>query len=117
MKINRSTLACGLLAVAMTFSLSARAETNYQGDGARGLPITYQVGDSNSVVGQVTNNTDHTINVWLEFKGYAADGHVSQGGASGSVNHLDPGESARFKLGGFFEMIKSVKLVTLVANR
>lgn len=117
MKFHRSTLVCGLLAAATTFSLSARAEPDYRGDDARNVGITYQVGDNNSAVGQVTNNTDHTINVWVEFKGYAADGNVSQGSASASINHLGPGESARFKGGGFFEMVKSVKLVTLSTTR
>lgn len=116
MKMNRSTLACSLFGVAMTFSLSASAETVYRGADAQSLPITYGVGDANYVVGEIRNNTNHKINVWAEFKGYAADGHVSQGSASANVTNLDPGESARFKGGGFVEMVKSVKLVTLVTT-
>ncbi|MFL9951957.1 FxLYD domain-containing protein [Paraburkholderia nemoris] len=113
MKLNRSKFVYGLLVIAATYSLTARAETDYNGQYARNIGVTYQVGENNSVVGQITNNTNHTVYVAAEFKGYAADGQVSQGGATAIFDHLDPGETARFKSGGFFEAIKSAKLTTL----
>ncbi|WP_017170242.1 FxLYD domain-containing protein [Xanthomonas phaseoli] len=111
--LNRSKLVYGLLVIAATYSLTARAEADYDGQYARNIGITYQVGGNNSVVGQITNNTNRTVYVSAAFKGYAADGHMSQGGATVIFDHLDPGETARFKSGGFFEAIKSAKLTTL----
>ncbi|HDR9128335.1 TPA: hypothetical protein QDB31_005430 [Burkholderia vietnamiensis] len=113
MQFSRSKLVCGLLMIAATYSLSARAETDYDGQYARNIGITYKVGDMNSVVGQITNNTNRTLYVSAAFQGYAADGRVSQGGATAIFDHLGPGESARFKGGGFFEPIKSATLVSL----
>ncbi|AUS40942.1 hypothetical protein CYD94_00910 [Ralstonia solanacearum] len=113
MKLNRSKLVYGLLVIAATYSLTAHAETDYDWQYARNIGITYDVGENNSVVGQITNNANRTVYVSAEFKGYAADGHVSQGGGIAIFDHLDPGETARFKSGGFFEAIKSAKLTKL----
>ncbi|ONA13375.1 FxLYD domain-containing protein [Burkholderia pseudomallei] len=113
MKFNLPKLVYGLLAIAAIYSLTAHAEADYDGQYARKIGITYQVGENNSVVGQITNNADRTVYVSAAFNGYAADGHVSQGGATVSFDHLGPGETARFKSGGFFEAIKSAKLTTL----
>lgn len=113
--MRKTLIVAALLAVFGT--ITARAQdasgTDYDGQYARNIGITYQVGENNSVVGQITNNTNRTIYVSAQFKGYAADGHVSQGGATAIFDHLDPGETARFKSGGFFEAIKSAKLTTL----
>jgi len=77
---ERPKLVCGLLVIAATYSLTVRAEADYDGQYARNIGITYQVGGNNSVVGQITNNTHRTVYVSAAFKCYAADGHVSQGG-------------------------------------
>ncbi|WP_258000936.1 FxLYD domain-containing protein [Xanthomonas oryzae] len=99
--------------LALPARVAEHPETNYDGQYARNIGITYQVGENNSVVGQITNNTNRTVYVSAEFKGYAADGYVSQGGAITIFDHLEPGETARFKSGGFFEAIKSAKLTKL----
>jgi hypothetical protein len=110
MGFDRSKIVCGMLVTAAVYSLAAHAETDYDGQYARSIGITYDVGENNSVVGQIVNNTNRTVYVSAEFNGYAADGHVSQGGGSVIFDHLGPGEIARFKSAGFFEAIKSAKL-------
>ncbi|APO97862.1 MULTISPECIES: hypothetical protein [Xanthomonas] len=103
----------GLLAFAATYSMTAQAQAHYEGSHARDIDITYKVGEHNSVVGEVTNNTQNAVYIAADFKGYTADGHVSQGGAVVIFDHLEPGESARFKGGGFSETITTAKLVML----
>lgn len=92
--------------------LHASAQTTYDGDLAHKIEIVnYGVGDNNNAVGIVKNSTNQTVQVTLEFKGYAADGMVSQTVARANIENLGPNESARFSAVGFFEKVKRVTLI------
>jgi len=100
------------LVISMTaYSMSAAAQTSYNGTLARDIDVSYGVGGQNSVTGSMLNKSDRSVDVTVSFKGYASDGSVIQGDPSATIAHLSPGESARFRAAGFSEMATTAKLI------
>lgn len=98
--------------LSMAFTMLCQAQhVIYEGDTAQSLNIAYEIGRNNNVVGEVRNTSAKVVDVTVEFKGYAADGHVIQGNPLTTIRYLSPGESARFQCAGFFEHVNKLALV------
>ncbi len=102
-----------ILVPALLICMSTLAVPVYEGSAASKLHLTYEVGKNNDAAGVAKNTTNQPVRIVLEFKGYASDGVVSQSGGMVIIDHLGPGESARFRAVGFTERIVRVELISV----
>ncbi|MFP3606745.1 FxLYD domain-containing protein [Paraburkholderia sp. OV446] len=112
--MQKQIVKCAIQAVivaAVFVSASVFADTTFDGDLAQQMDISYQPGPNNNVIGLVVNRSNREVDVTVEFKGYTADGIVSQGNPQATIAHLGAGETARFQCAGFFGMVKKVSLI------
>jgi hypothetical protein len=109
--VKKLTLLALVVSLLLALASNARAEVTLEGDLARSMDVTYQVGPNNNVVGQIVNRSNREVDVTVEFKGYTADGFMTQGNPIASISHLGGGETVRFQCGGFFGMVSKVALI------
>ncbi|WP_321935320.1 hypothetical protein [Paraburkholderia sp. J8-2] len=109
-RVKHPLLVAALLTT-MLLGGQAFADTIFDGDAARQMDVSYQPGPNNNVVGLVANRSGHEVDLTMEFKGYTADGLVTQGNPVVTIAHLGAGETARFQCAGFFGMVKKVSLI------
>ncbi|EIM99284.1 hypothetical protein WQE_19839 [Paraburkholderia hospita] len=112
MKVRLQTIVSRLAFVALAVATShAYAATTFDGVQAQQMEVSYQAGTMNDVVGVVSNRSSQEVDVTVKFKGYTADGLLSQGNPSATIAHLGAGESARFECGGFFGRVTKISLI------